>query len=141
MRYRGQSFEIETPVTPDMLSGDGAALAAAFHAEHARLYGHADDTAAIQIVALRLVVSGPTGKPVLPDLPETDAIAEPIRHVPIRIDGAERDIGLYRRADLVPGHRFDGPAVVLQDDSTTVVPPGFHVRVDRFANLRITEGA
>ena len=31
-------------------------------------------------------------------------------------------------------------AVVLQDDTTTVVPPGFRVRVDRFANLRITEG-
>ncbi|MFC4671555.1 hydantoinase/oxoprolinase family protein [Seohaeicola nanhaiensis] len=140
MRYRGQSFEIETPLSPDMLEDDGSALAAAFHAEHTRLYGHADPSAAIQIVTLRLVVSGPTGKPVLPDLPETDAIAQPIRHISIRMDGARREIGLYRRADLMPSHRFDGPAVVLQDDSTTVVPPGFAVRVDRFANLRITEG-
>lgn len=140
MRYRGQSFEIETPLSPDMLEDDGTSLAASFHSEHTRLYGHADPTAAIQIVALRLVVSGPTGKPVLPDLPETDAIAQPIRHISIRMDGARREIGLYRRAELMPGHHFEGPAVVLQDDSTTVVPPGFAVRVDRFANLRITEG-
>lgn len=140
MRYRGQSFEIETPFSPDMLKGDGAALADAFHAEHARLYGHADPGAAIQIVTLRLVIAGPTGKPALQDRPEAPATAAPIRHVSIRMDGARREIGLYRRADLAPGHHFEGPAVVIQDDSTTVVPPGFGVRVDRFANLRITEG-
>lgn len=141
MRYRGQSFEIDTPLDRSMLNGDGAALAAAFHAEHARLYGHSDAKAAIQIISLRLVVSGPTVKPNFPATAEAPSPATPIRHVTIRMDGAWREIGLYRRADLSLGHHFDGPAVVLQDDCTTVVPPGFTVRVDRFANLRITEGA
>ena len=140
MRYRGQSFEIETPLDAAMLEGDGTALAEAFHAEHERLYGHADRGAPIQIVTLRLVVVGPTAKPKVPTAEAIDAPAAPFRSATIRIDGALRDVGLYRRTDLAAGHRFEGPAVVLQDDTTTVVPPGFRVRVDRFANLRITEG-
>ncbi len=140
MRYRGQSFEIETPLDAAMFEGDGSGLAEAFHAEHERLYGHADRDAAIQIVTLRLVVAGATVKPKVPTAEEVDGLATPFRTVAIRIDGKTRDVGLFRRVDLGAGRRFEGPAVVLQDDTTTVVPPGFRVRVDRFANLRITEG-
>lgn len=140
MRYRGQSFEIDTKLDPGMLTGDGSALADAFHAEHARLYGHADPDAAIQIITLRLVIAGSSAKPDFPTAPEIEARAEPIGQIAVHIDGHPREIGLFRRADLRPGHMFDGPAVVLQDDTTTVIPPGFAVRVDRFANLRITEG-
>ena len=46
-----------------------------------------------------------------------------------------------RRADLGPGQTFAGPAVVTQDDCTTVVPPGYVTRVDEYANLRITREA
>lgn len=140
MRYRGQSFEIDTPLDPADLAGDGSALAAAFHAEHARLYGHSDPHAAIQIITLRLVIAGPTGKPDFPVAEEVEAKALPMRRIAVHLAGQAREIGLFRRTDLLPGHHFNGPAVVLQDDTTTVIPPGFTVRVDRFANLRIAEG-
>ncbi|SMF31079.1 N-methylhydantoinase A [Tistlia consotensis] len=140
MRYRGQSFEIDTPVDLAMLEGDGSALAAAFHAEHERLYGHCDPGAAIQVITLRLVIAGSTGKPKVRVEEEVPARAEPHRTAAIRIDGQTREVGLHRRADLAPGRYFEGPAVILQDDATTVVPPGFSVRVDRLSNLRITEG-
>lgn len=139
MRYRGQSFEIETPLAPDMLAGDGTALARAFHAEHARLYGHSDPGAAIQVIALRLVIAGNTAKPAFATAPEIPARATPLRRMTLRMDGALRDTGIYRRKDLVPGHHFAAPAVVIQDDCTTVIPPGFGIRVDCFGNLRITE--
>lgn len=140
MRYRGQSFEIDTPLDPAMLEGDGTALAAAFHGEHRRLYGHADPTAAIQIITLRLVIAGPTAKPKRRAADEIPAPAKPHRKAALRIDGETQDTALYRRAELSPGRYFEGPAVIFQEDATTVVPPGFTVRVDRFANLRITEG-
>ena len=38
---------------------------------------------------------------------------------------------------LAPGHRLDGPAVVTEAGSTTVVPPGWKLRVDGHANLRL----
>ena len=55
-----------------------------------------------------------------------------------RIDGEKREVALYSRNELLPGQTFDGPAVVMQDDCTTVVPPGFSVQVDEYANLRIS---
>ena len=41
----------------------------------------------------------------------------------------------YDRAGLRPGHRFEGPAIVHQYDTTTVVAPGWAARVDELGNL------
>ena len=66
MRYLGQSYEIETPVgRADIAAGRVAALAGAFHGEHARVYDHADRQAPVQAVNLRLTVSGSVPKPAL----------------------------------------------------------------------------
>ena len=48
---------------------------------------------------------------------------------------------VYDRAKLVPGNRVDGPAIVTEFDSTTVVLPGYVAEVDRYSNILITEGA
>jgi N-methylhydantoinase A len=142
LRYRGQSFEIDTALDPDKIADcDVAAMAAAFHREHERIYGHADPHAAIQVISLRLVISGKTAKPAFPRHELKPGPAQPIRQAEVWLDGAHRQIDLYRRADLVPGQTFAGPAVVTQDDCTTIVPPGYVTRVDEYANLRITREA
>ena len=67
MRYRGQSFEIETILAEDAVtSGDPAPIAEAFHRTHERHYGHADRGASIQIINLRLTIAGTTLKPPPP---------------------------------------------------------------------------
>ncbi len=63
LRYRGQSFEIDTPVEP---GADWRVIAGSFHAEHRRLYGHADQDAPIQAIALRVVITGVVTKPEFP---------------------------------------------------------------------------
>ncbi len=142
LRYRGQSFEIDTALDPDTIAAcDVAAMAASFHREHERVYGHADPHAAIQVISLRLVISGKTAKPAFPRHGLKPGTAQPIRQAEVWLDGAQRQIDLYRRADLIPGQTFAGPAVVTQDDCTTVVPPGYVTRVDEYANLRITREA
>ncbi len=142
LRYRGQSFEIDTALDPDTIAAcDVAAMAASFHREHERVYGHADPHAAIQVISLRLVISGKTAKPAFPRHELKPGTAQPIRQAEVWLDGAQRQIDLYRRADLIPGQTFAGPAVVTQDDCTTVVPPGYVTRVDEYANLRITREA
>ena len=45
---------------------------------------------------------------------------------------------VYDRARLGAGHRFDGPAIVEEMDSTTLVLPGYGVEVDRYGNLLIS---
>lgn len=138
MRYRGQSFEIDTPLdAAHATGGDVAMLAKAFHAEHRRIYGHSDDGAAIQVVSLRLVVVGETEKPELPRRELDSREARPVGTQEVHLDGALHGVALFHRRDLAPGHHFVGPAVVAQDDTTTVVLPGQAVTVDTFGNLRI----
>ncbi|MDP9810866.1 N-methylhydantoinase A [Rhizobium tibeticum] len=139
MRYLGQSFEIETPIQAAWLRhGDAAAIRAAFHQEHDRLYGHRDENADVQMVSLRLVIAGATPKPPLNPIAVAETPAAPRLHVEGWFSGRSWVTGVYHRADLAAGHRFRGPAIVAQDDTTTIVPPDFEVFVDRFGNLVIT---
>ncbi len=138
MRYRGQSYEIETPVHRSNISeGNIAPLAEAFHAQHARVYDHSDPQAPVQVVNLRLIVSGSAAKPGLAPRALTPGRAEPLGETEIFLDGAVRTAGLYWRSRLQPGEILTGPAIVSQDDCTTVVPPGFAAEVDAWGNLVI----
>jgi len=142
MRYRGQSFEIDTPLEIDAIErGDLAAVAHAFHLEHERLYGHADREAPLQVISLRLVISGKTAKPEFPRSALQPGTARPISTITARLDGAMRQVALFQRDLLVAGQSFAGPAVVMQNDCTTVVPAGFTVTVDAISNLRINMGS
>ena len=135
LRYRGQSFEIDTPVPQ---GGSWRDMAEAFHAEHRRVYGHADAEAPIQAVALRVVISGAVQKPDFPRFPLQPGPAPEAGRADVWLDGARHSAAVYNRSELLAGQSFTGPAVVAQDDCTTVVPPGFAVRVDEFTNLRIS---
>jgi len=136
MRYRGQSFEIDTPLSAKAVAtGDTEAISDAFHLEHQRLFGHCDRTSPIQVVALRLVITSPTPKPELPQIAVGEGVLQAESVVPAFFDGEWRDASLYRRSALLSGHRFIGPAIVTQDDTTTCVLPGFEGGVDAYGNL------
>jgi N-methylhydantoinase A len=137
MRYKGQSFEIETPLEEKDF-GSVKAMAAAFHREHERIYGHADPSAPMQVIALRLVVVGRTPKPDLARLPRATGPAKPAKEIEVWLDGGRRAVPLYTRADLLAGHELAGPCVVAQDDCTTCIPPDFDCRVDDHGNLFIS---
>ena len=62
----------------------------------------------------------------------------PADHVDIFTGGSQHRVPLYLRADLAEGFEADGPLLVVDDVSTTVVEPGWQVRVDRFGNLLLT---
>lgn len=143
MRYRGQSYEIDTVLDPaHVADGDVAAVAAAFHAMHRRLYGHADEHAPVQIVSLRVVISGSSDKPRFPRHELRSGTPQPERSLRVWLDGGFREVGLFSRTALHAGQQLAGPAIITQDDCTTVIPGGYACRVDEFANLRITsEGA
>ena len=136
MRYRGQSYEIETVIDHrDLAAGRSGALAEAFHATHERVYDHADREAPVQVVNLRLVVSGSAPKPVFREQPVVPGPAAPRGGAAIFLDGGEHEAALHDRDDLRPGRHFPGPAIVAQDDCTTIVPPGFAARTDGWGNL------
>lgn len=139
MRYRGQSFEIEVAIDPAALAnGDVTAVAEAFHAEHQRLYGHADPEAPIQVIAINLVVTGHSAKPTLPrSTPKPHAVTS-AKTITAWLDGAQAEVALFARTDLTPGAIFSSPCMIAQDDTTTIVPAGFAGTVDGHGNLILT---
>lgn len=140
MRYVGQSFEIETDVRGEWLRNDDHdAVADAFHREHERLYGHSDKMAPVQMISLRLVISGATPKPTLTEIGAATGPVEPRMTVDGWFAGQTLPTAIYMREDLAFGHQLKGPAIIAQNDTTTVVPPDFDVAVDRFGNLVIAK--
>ena len=139
MRYHGQSYEIETVLEADAIKrGDLTALADAFHERHRQVYDHADPTAPVQLINLRLVVIGRNAKPHFAPAQERKAPAASAELRRVFLDGAGRDVPVFARADLKPGHYFASPAIVTQSDCTTCIPAGFDGRVDAYGNLILT---
>lgn len=140
MRYKGQSFEIETPLPRQQLAeGNLEPLRDAFHARHAHLYGYSDRDAQIQVVSLRLVVSMPTPKPQLQPLPYSEVAPTPAGQIDVWMSGRYHNVPLYQREQLAGGQQFTGPAVIAQSDTTVTVLPEFHVQVDALGNLILTD--
>lgn len=141
MRYRGQSFEIEVLLNRDWFK-DGALepILAAFHTEHARIYGHSDPNAGAQIVNLRVVAIAPVPKPVARPISCATAQPEPTRKTSIWVDGGWSSAASYDRKTLAAGHEIQGPAIVEQADCTTCLLPGSRLLVDPYGNLDISLG-
>lgn len=136
MRYKGQSFEIEVMIEPDWIE-DPAAIARAFHATHRKIYDFDDPDGQIEIVDLRLSAIGAGPALDLPPLSAPETQAAPKRHVPVHLRGAQQ-AALYERADLGAGATFEGPAVVVQEDTTFAIPGGAQARVDAHLNIHLT---
>jgi N-methylhydantoinase A len=63
----------------------------------------------------------------------------PERHEQVFFDGGWHETGIYDREALTPGHHLDGPAIVVQKDTTIVVEPGYRGATDSFGNLVIRQ--
>ena len=147
LRYVGQGYELRVPLPEGEITAEALpGIWSAFHAAHAAEYGHSFEASPIEIVNAR--VSGIGRVPKLKTLarPAGGRLADArIRSGPglFRIDGALRSVEttFYRRSALPVGEPFPGPAIILQTDSTTLVPPRASAAVDESGNIIITLGA
>lgn len=141
MCYRGQAYSLKVAV-PDAL--DDAAMAAmgeAFHDLHEHTYGFASRDEDLMAVNLRVTGIGRVERPRIRRLePAADGPERALkerRRMHFSEAGGLVDTPIYDRARLAAGDRLDGPVVIEQMDTTTVVPPGMHVDVDTHGNLLI----
>jgi N-methylhydantoinase A len=138
LRYVGQAFQIEVPIDPAWLEEAGTErLRAAFHDRHELLYAHADRAADVELIDLRATITGTTPKPEPKAVPTGHGPATPAGHRPIHYRKHRYDAAVYHRRDLLAGQHVNGPAVIEQEDTTTLVPAGFRASVDTFGNLVI----
>lgn len=145
MRYVGQGYELSVPI-PDGPLGPGttAGLREAFERVYAQRYGYSDARAAVELVTVAVTVTGAGPAVRLPEhRPGTREAAEarkPDRPVYVPERRGYVRCPIYDRARLPVGARIEGPAVVEEPESTTVLPPGAVAEVDRWANLVVTFG-
>jgi len=136
MRYVGQEYTVTVPIGAEI---DLAAIDASFHEQHRIRYGHSTPGAPVEFVNLRLAAFGRIAGEAAPftasGRSEPAVIGE--RHV--LFGGEEHATEVVRRDLLRPGDRQRGPAVIEEDGSTTVVPPGWAVEVDGHGNLLVRE--
>jgi N-methylhydantoinase A len=139
MRYLGQSFELTVPVAPEhhLEDGGSARLAAAFDQAHERVYGFATPAAGKEIVCVRasLQAAAGLGPGQLPRHPHGAGRAPAHRPAFFREVGWAERCPVYQRESLSPGARVEGPAVIEQMDTTTLVAPDFVADVDAQTNL------
>jgi N-methylhydantoinase A len=140
MRYYRQGYEIPVEIDPGLLAGNGTTmLAERFNQIHEQFYGFRMEGSACEIVNLRAIGYGKVPEPQLPeDEPGTgDASEAVVDEHEVYFQGEWLPTRVYERAKLRPGHRVEGPAIVTEFDSTTVVLSGYAAEIDRYLNLLI----
>ncbi|WP_227468112.1 hydantoinase/oxoprolinase family protein [Microbacterium sp. YJN-G] len=139
-RYRGQGYELTIPLPGH---GEDGLLRAAelFHDAHAELYGHANRGEDVELVTVRIAVTGALARPASgADVPQEQNDAALIARRTVLIPGAgSTEVDVYDRALLAAGDVFTGPAIVQQMDSTTFVLAGQTVTVAAQGDLIITQ--
>ncbi len=139
MRYLGQSYEINVPCASERLGH----LAPSFEREHRKLYSYAHPDSPVEIVNIRVKARGMSKKIRLHKIP-LEARPEPRRALlkkqAIHYAGRRHLGPVYDRSRLDPGSKLNGPALVVDFGSTTLLPPGYCLRVDGYRNLIIRRG-
>ena len=146
VRYLGQSFEltVDYPTSRGARTTEGLtrAISDSFYRAHLQRFGYADRGEPVEIVNLRLKLDLAVEKPDLPPMPPAgqDPSQARIATVGVVFREGELDSPLYQRELLATGNRISGPALVVQLDTTTVVPPGWHGEIDPYGNLLLAMG-
>jgi N-methylhydantoinase A len=135
MRYVGQEYTVNVPVDATIALDQ---IDADFHDVHRTRYGHATPGAPVEFVNLRLAALGriATAESRYGGLPErADAL---LGTRTVVFDGEGHETPVLMREWLSPESRHQGPVVIEEQSSTTVVPPGHVAALDEHGNIVIT---
>jgi N-methylhydantoinase A len=133
MRYVGQGHEIPVPLPTHLLTeADVAAIRAEYDAAYTRFYDRPVPGSDVEILSFAVVVATEP-EPVDAVTPvEPISGARPIRHQKIRdtATGIVADVPVYDRLALPRGVQLAGPAVIAEDETSTMVGTGWTARID-----------
>jgi N-methylhydantoinase A len=155
MRYVGQGHEIGVPISDgpvgdqgaddatdatEAARADAARLRRAFDTAYSELYGRTIPGLDVEVLSWTLVVS--TTPPAVRTLsaPPSRRAPSPIGTAQLVEDGSRPHVeaGVFSRSDLAPGMLLEGPALIAEDQTTTVVPTGFVAHVATGGHLVLT---
>ncbi|BCQ40435.1 hydantoinase/oxoprolinase family protein [Erwinia rhapontici] len=136
MRYSGQAYELSVSLaSADTLTLDG--LQESFQQLHQQRYGFTGARTDIELTTLRLSLTAPLPRPTekafVPHAPEAH---RPRR--PLYLNQRWQPADIWQRVQIQFDDRLTGPAIVEQDDTTTLILPGWTAQLDPAGNLLIT---
>jgi N-methylhydantoinase A len=137
VRYEGQSYELTVPMSPN--------YQAAFHSLHQDVYGYQFPNRSVEIVNLRLKAYGKVKPPPIDAVHALPADIKPLELKAKDVILVDPETGITRRIEvpflqresLLPGEEISGPAVLLQPDTTVLLPEQACAQVDGNENLLI----
>jgi N-methylhydantoinase A len=129
LRYRGQSYEIEVPLSPRFVTD--------FHEAHHRTFGYSAPDAPVEIVNLRLRAEapGPVATPVR--IPRSRAQPVAIGRAEVLAGKRRGKLPIFSRDTIGSSTRLPGPMIVVELSATTYVAPEFTLRCDDYGNLHL----
>jgi len=141
MRYRGQGHEVMVPLPPGPYGdADVSRLADAFSTAYRTLYSRIVPGADIEVVSWALSLRAPVDLAVeVPQAIERHVAAPAGRRMLFDpATGEQVEAAVYRRCDLQPGATVRGPAVITEDETSTVVSPAFDASINGFGYIELT---
>ena len=137
VRYTGQDFSLPISVDPKCYAQDyRATVGNAFHELHQTRFGYHDPDLALEVVNAHLTALAPSKLCALPPPPRREEPALMGRR-PVIFDSHAIDCPVYRRESLAPGEQIDGPAIIQEYASTTVLFPDDRAEVTVSGELLI----
>lgn len=143
-RYYGQGFELrvnfpEGPIDQEAIQQ----VIGSFHRQHEQDYGYSFDRALVELVTLRLIGNSDSQKldwPVLPEAqPDDTNDAFLYERETVFDDGESFVTPRYDRLKLRADQIIEGPAILMQSDSTSLVPPNWVARVTSYGNVIVSK--
>ena len=128
LRYQGQSFSLNVPWQ------NPAQAAEAFHQAHLQRYGHQLD-AAVELVNIRLGLKAWSDRVALPELQPSPVKPQPTSR--IALAGIADHVPVIERQHLNAGDSIEGPALITEQVSTTLLAPGWRLQLDQLGNLQL----
>ena len=139
LRYLGQEHSVTVPV--EIAAATIESILADFHDAHEKTYTFRLDDTPVEFVTYRLAASAKVPRPELKKFgPEGRSLAAALKN-PRTVDFSEdgqHEAAVYERDTLPAGSMLEGPLIVEEATSTTLVHPSQHLRVDEFGFLHIT---
>ena len=130
VRYAGQSMEVRVPAPAGKIDAQFiAGLTDAFHAAHFKTFGYNyAGQQKVELVNFCVSGFGVIDRPRIPEIKITGTPQQNRR--PVYFDGEFRDTPVLARGSLAAGFKLEGPAIIEEFGSTTVIFPGQHLTVD-----------
>jgi N-methylhydantoinase A len=138
MRYRGQGHEIAVALpNTDFDSGATAEMRKRFEETYATVFGRVIPKLEVEILTWTLSLA--TARPLPKPAPEPKAAGTPqasgSRELIDPATGQRAQAAVHERESLAPGMALDGPALIVEDGTTTVVPQGFRARINSLKQI------